>query len=501
MSLIVQANLFFQKNQIKQAEQLYRQLLKVNPNDIDALWGLGKVALALDSYQPSYDIFSRCVQLSANIPPLWLSLAQSCQKLQRFVQAEQALLKAYAIKKDFSPSLLALAIFYGQSNQLDKAEIYLDKLLKLSPYNVRAFSLKVRIKHQNSIDAYAQNFLDKLTHKSTSLNQREQILLHYAFAQLFHQAQDYEQAFHHYTQANNIQLSQADFCVDDMAPYFFQLTDTFSASFFKKIKQMQTSKSQALGVHLKKESPLTPVFIVGQPRSGSTLLEQMLLSHSKISSAGELPFLAGDIAQGIFRLTKQPFPQGCKLLTLEECESLGAHYLSNMQALAPNADYIIDKMPANYQSIGLIKMLFPHAKVVHISREVKSVSWSIFSNHFDASEPYFCSMDEIVKYHKYYRRVMLHWQQVLPEFIHHVSYESLVAEPKESLTKLLDFCSLDFENACLDFAKESRHIDTLSDIQLRNGLNNHIKTSWQPYAKYLPSCFAELTNTIYGIRD
>jgi len=494
MSLIDQANLLLQKKQIQQAEQLYRQLLAQNSNDIDALWGLGKVALALDSYQASYDIFNRCVQLSAHMPPLWLSLAQSCQKLHRFDQAEQALVKAYAIKKDYSPSILALIVFYSQSNQLGKAKKYFKALFHIDPDNVRAFCLKIRVKEYNELNEYTQKFLTKLTAQEIVFSHQEQILLHYAFAQLFQQSKDYKQAFHHFTQANKLQKSQISFSVADMQDYFSQLTCTFSTTFIDKIKQEQAlssqdSNTQILDTQASNEPSFIPIFIVGQPRSGSTLLEQMLISHSDISSAGELPFLAGDIAQGIFQLTKQEFPEGCKHLTLKQCESLGQHYLTNMQAIAPNAKFIIDKMPANYQSIGLIKMILPQAKIIHISRAVKDVSWSIFTNHFDAPEPYFCSLTEIAYYHKNYQQVMSHWQQVLPEFIHHISYESLVASPTEELTKLLNFCSLSFQEECSSFSNEQRHIDTLSDVQLRSGLNSSVTTAWLPYKEYLPAYF------------
>lgn len=493
MSLIVQANLLFQNNQIKQAEQLYRQLLKANPNDIDALWGLGKAALALDSYQPSYDIFQRCVQLSPHIPPLWLSLSQACQKLHRFEQAEQALLKACAIKTDYCPSLLALATFYCQSNQREQASKLFKQICDIEPDNVRVFCLKVRIKTQNKIDSYAQGFLTKLLNKNTLYTQTEQILLHYAFASLFQLSKDYPKAFQHYELANNLQAQQASFKVADMLDYFNQLKETFSADFIKEIEQKQAEANhKALDFPENNQPNLTPIFIVGQPRSGSTLLEQMLVSHSGISSAGELPFLAGDIAQGVLQLTSQAFPKGCKHLTLAQCNTLGEHYLANMHVIAPNAKFIIDKMPANYQSIGLIKMLFPHAKVIHISREAKSVSWSIFTNHFDVPEPYFCSMQEIVQYHKCYQSVMIHWQQVIPEFIHHISYESLVSSPKETLTALLGFCDLNYQDACLDFAHESRFIDTLSDIQLRAGLSQKIEQAWLPYKDLLPACFDEL---------
>jgi tetratricopeptide (TPR) repeat protein len=487
MSLIVQANLLLKQNQITAAESLYRQLLKQNPNNIDALWGLGKVALAFDSYQASYDIFTRCVQLVTNASPLWLSLAQSCQKLKRIEEAEQALLKAYEIKKDSITTLLSLVIFYCQSNQFIQAKKYLDILFSIAPNNIRAFCLKVRINMQSMLDEAAQTFLKKLTEKSDSLTQYEQILLHYAFAQLYQQSSNYKQAFYHFTQANRLQTLQVSFKVADMKGYFSQLMSTFSSTFIDKIK-----KEQAVNLTQPEKPLLTPIFIVGQPRSGSTLLEQMLISHTDISSAGELPFLAGDIAQGIWQLTKQEFPQGCAHLTVKQRESLAQHYLANMQTLAPKAKFIIDKMPANYQSIGLIKMLFPHAKVIHISRAVKDVSWSIFTNNFDAAEPYFCSMSEIVNYHKNYQQVMSHWQQVLPEFIHNISYEGLVASPKESLTKLLNFCSLSYQEKCLSFENKSRHIDTLSDIQLRHGLQRNIGKGWLPYQEYLPTFFNTL---------
>jgi tetratricopeptide (TPR) repeat protein len=488
MNAIVQANLLFQQDKIPQAEKLYRQLLRQNPNNIDALWGLGKVALALDSYQPSYDIFSRCVELSAHVPQLWLSLAQSCQKIHRIEQVEQSLLKAYAIKTDYVPTLLALAIFYCQSNKLTQAGRYLDELFIIEPSNVRAFCLRIRSKIQQKLDTNVEGFLDELSKQDATYTIQEQILLHYAFAQLCEQSANYKQAFFHFTQANKLQQSQVLFSVAQMQDYFSQLISTFSRSFIDKIKN-----EQARSLLTTKKHAVTPIFIVGQPRSGSTLLEQMLISHSEISSAGELPFLAGDIAQGIWQLTQQDFPQGCKQLTAAQCVSLGNHYLDNMQLIAPNAAFVIDKMPANYQSIGLIRMLFPEAKVIHISRAVKDVSWSIFTNHFDAAEPYFCSLSEIGQYHQNYQQVMSHWQAVLPEFIHHITYENLVASPKETLNQVLHFCSLAYQESCLSFANETRYIDTLSDIQLRHGLKADLNTAWLPYQKYLPTCFDELT--------
>ncbi len=482
MSLIVQANHFLQQGKIKQAEQLYRQLLRTNPNDIDALWGLGKVALSLDSYQASYEIFSRCVELAPKVPQLWLSFAQACERLRRFKETEQALVHAYQLNHDYLPSVQALAIFYCQSNKLNKANKFLDAMVHCEPENIQAFALRVRIKSESSLSNYAKEMLKKLTQGKDDISSNDQILLHYAFAQLFQQTGDLEQAFFHFKQANDKQSAGISFSVVGMNDYFASLINIFSTELIEKFSNYEANTI----------TDLIPIFIVGQPRSGSTLLEQMLSAHSDISTAGELPFLAGDIAQGIVQITGQDFPQGCKKLTTEQCQSLGKHYLNNMQTLAPNAKFIIDKMPANYQSIGLIKMLLPQAKIIHISRDVKDVSWSIFTNHFAANEPYFCSFEEISLYHEMYQQVMNHWEKVLPDFVHNISYEALVKNPTEELTSTLAFCGLSFQSVCLNFSEQARYIATLSDVQLRTGLQVNRTKAWQIYEKHLPSCFKQL---------
>ncbi|MDP7591357.1 MAG: sulfotransferase [Litorilituus sp.] len=482
MSKILQANQLFQQGRLTEAEQIYRELLRTNPKDIDALWGLGKVALALDSYRASYDIFTRCVNLVANVPQLWLSLASACERLKRYTEAEQALVRAVELNPVFLPSLQAIAVFYCQSNQRDIANKYLDDLIKIHPENCQAFALKVRIKSQLDFDDYTDYMLEKVKGNSNCLNSQEQILLHYAFAQLFQQAGKFKEAFFHFQQANDTQRSLVTFSVADMQSYFACLIDTFSIELLTRFSSPAVSQ----------KTSLTPIFIVGQPRSGSTLLEHMLSAHSDIDSAGELPFIAGDIAQGIAQLTGQEFPFACQKLTIKQCELLGQHYLKNMQTIAPNANFIIDKMPANYQSIGLIKIILPQAKVIHISRDAKDVTWSIFSNYFEANEPYFCSFEEIAQYHQNYQQIMAHWQKVLPEFFHSVSYDILVKNPQEVLSKVLAFCGLTYQTSCLDFAQQEGYVATLSDVQLREGLQAKRTKAWKNYEALLPICFHDL---------
>jgi len=487
MTTINQANQYFQQGDFKQAEALYRQLLQKNPHDINALWGLGKVALGFDNYQAACDIFKQCVSLFSQEPRLWLSLAQACQKLTNFDQGEHALIKAYELNKEYLPSLLALAIFYCESGEFDRAESYLAQILAIKPEHVRAFCLLVRIKRINLLNPLSQLLLSQLSSAKTQLSNTNVILLHYAFFALFQQAKEYKQALEHVEKANAAQYALTDFTVDDMQPFFNDLISSFDEKSFLK-HQHSTENSE--------NSELVPIFIVGQPRSGSTLLEQMLIGHQEISSAGELPFLAGDIAQGVFQLTGKHFPQGCSHLSAQQCQTLGQHYLKSMQSIAPNAKYIIDKMPANYQSIGLIKMLIPQAKVIHITRDPIDVSWSIYQNNFESPEPYFCSLSGIIKYNSYYQQVMSHWQKFIPDFVCTIEYSKLVSNPTEELSKVLAFCGLAFESECLTFSEKNRHISTLSDIQLRSGMNKIQTGAHLPYQELLPQIWQDFVTDL-----
>lgn len=481
MTPINQANHLFTQGKIQQAEQLYRQLLQQNPNDINALWGLGKVGLALNSYQMACDIFKKCLHLAPQHPPLWLSLAEAYQKLTRYEQAEQSLKKAYQLNTDSAQTLLALAVFYSESGKYDDAQQHLNKLQQLHPQHIQAFCLQVRIKSVAQIGKYAEQMLNLLSDNKLPTDQ--QILLHYAFSDLYHQNKDYEQAFEHLNQANQKQRAQINFSVKDMQGYFNQLINSFDA---KMLADRPLKPSEEI------DSNPIPIFIVGQPRSGTTLLEQMLIGHSAISSGGELPFIGGDIAQGLHQITGKHFPEACRLLQPQHCEALAAHYLKSLKSLAPDASYIIDKMPANYQSIGLIKMLMPQAKVIHITRDPVDVSWSIYRNHFSSPEPYFCSLNEIGQYHHSYERVMQHWQNVCPGYIHTIAYQDLVTHPQREISKVLQFCGLEFESMCLEFSQQQRYIGTLSDVQLRQGIQTNTAGAWQPYRQHLQPLFDAL---------
>ncbi|TRX53998.1 tetratricopeptide repeat-containing sulfotransferase family protein [Thalassomonas sp. M1454] len=484
MSSAILAKQYLQQGKYKQAEQVYRQLIEINKQDVNAIWGLGEVAYYLNSFKQAYNLFVRCLSIEPNQPTVYLSLANACIRLQKLDKAEQALKFAYQINTKSINTLIALAVFYCEQNQLDESQKYIEQLQVAEPLNIRAFALLVRMGRlclgNKKDQTYLGSMLAKLTSKKSEISCENKALLLYGFAELNHKAKQYQQAFSYFYDANKLQRQQINFSVKDMQPYFNSLLSTFNKPLL--------DNSLATDV----QPTLTPIFILGQPRSGSTLLEQMLLGNPLIASAGEMSLMAGSIADGIVGLTGEHFPHGCAKLTSQHRHKLAQYYLNQLQTIAPSSNYIIDKMPSNYQSIGLIKMLMPHAKVIHISRDHLDVNWSIFRNNFAEPEPYFCSLAEITEYQESYQKVMQHWNNLIPEFVYNVRYEELVENPQIELEKLFNFLNLELHAECMSFEGSSRYIGTLSDIQLRQGLQSKFQRQWQPYKQYLKPYWPEL---------
>ncbi|WNC73170.1 sulfotransferase [Thalassotalea psychrophila] len=481
MSSIILANQYFSQGQFKKAEQVYKQLLGENKTDINALFGLGKVALQLNSFQQAYNLFVRCLSVSTNQPAIYLALATACKKLMQIEKAEQALLAAYRLNETLVNTLAELAVLYCEIGSFDKSERYITELQKVEPENIQAFSLLVRMQkisfNDSSYKQLITKMIDILSSNSQQLSNKDKANLSYSFAELYHRNKQFDQAFKYFNKANEIQLAEINFRVEDMKPFFNSIVNVFD-------RTLLNTPSTDIKIEEFKDK-VTPIFIVGQPRSGSTLLEQLLTNHTEICTGGELSFMAEDIANGMYQITGKEFPHACQQINDKHKSLLGEHYLKQIRSIAPQAKNIIDKMPSNYQSIGLIKQLMPHAKVIHITRNKTDVGWSIFRNNFEALEPYFCSLSEIAEYQKQYQIIMEHWQTIMPEFIHNIAYEDLVENPETAIKNILEFCQLDLQKQCYELKNESAFISTLSDVQLRQGIKKKGNSSWQSYKKYL----------------
>ncbi len=231
-----------------------------------------------------------------------------------------------------------------------------------------------------------------------------------------------------------------------------------------------------------------PIFIIGLPRSGSTLLEQILASHSLVEGTQELP----DVQQIVTRLrgfdsdTADPrYPRILETLSAEDFRELGAQYLTGTRVYRTDRPYFIDKMPNNFRHLGLIHLMLPNAKIIDARREPMACCFSNFKQLFANGQEFTYSLEDIARYYRTYLELMAHWQAVLPDRILRVQHEDVVADLEGSVRRLLDFCRLPFEPQCVAFHETKRSVRTASSEQVRRGLNREGLEQWRHFEPWL----------------
>lgn len=229
-----------------------------------------------------------------------------------------------------------------------------------------------------------------------------------------------------------------------------------------------------------------PVFIVGMPRSGTSLAEQILSSHPEVHGAGELNYIHDIANQLMFSLGDAAlFAEKVVGLDRAAAKALAGQYLRKVSAFSPDAARITDKMPHNFTFLGLIALLLPGARIIHMRRSPLDNCFSIYSNMFSAAHGYANDLRTLGDYYVEYARLMDHWRQVLPGRIHEVRYEDLVADQEGVTRRMLDFIGLDWHPACLEFFANARSVSTISRWQVRQPIYRTSVDRWRPYERHL----------------
>ncbi len=231
------------------------------------------------------------------------------------------------------------------------------------------------------------------------------------------------------------------------------------------------------------------------PRSGTTLVEQILSSHSDVYGADELN-LVPDILKESFTSSdnKVSFSKFKKLDKIE-LEKIGEKYIKNLKALSPASKKISDKLPINFKWIGLIKLILPNSKIIHCNRNSKDVCLSIFKNYFVSDKlKYAYNLKELTEFYKLYSNLMKHWEKTLPKFIYNIKYENIIHNPDREIKRLLKACDLGWDANCLKFYENKRAVKTASDTQVRKKIYKTSLYSWKKYKKFINKFFKKLPN-------
>ena len=451
------------------------------PEHPQALYSLVQVGIRSGAAEQVLPKLVQCVDLLPKEPGPLLQLAQVSAELTLATQADacyQLLLRRFPA---WPHGYFGYAGFLQAQGEMEQATANLIKTIELNPEHCGAYLALAgasKISNEEPIVAAMTQLLAKMTSSPEAQN-LERVQLHYGLGKAMADQSHYAKAFEHWQNANQLQLQECQFRVAQMKPVFEQIKEAF------------ISQDDHINI-IRRTDTLTPIFIVGLPRSGSTLLEQMLSSHTEIETAGEVHYLADILVRKLQDLTQKSYPLGLNKITREQFLRLGQSYLSKLQSHHPKSKYIIDKLPANFQSIGLIRKALPNAIIVHLTRNPMAVGLSIYRNYFLANEPYFCDLDEFAEYYQMYKGLMSFWQELHPDIYYELSYESLIESPKEQLSQLLEVCGLQWQEQCLDFYKSTKRVTTLSASQVRQPIYQTSIDDWQNYSSFMQGFAAKM---------
>ena len=494
------------EGKLLKAEDLCRKFLRAQPKHVEGMRLLADIGARLGVLEDADILLENAVNLEPDNVQLRLDYIQVLRKRQKF---EKALEEAKALyKRNPSDPVFQshLAIELMQTGDYDGALKLFDTVLKVLPndaatHTSRGHALKTAGEQDQAIEAYraackarpeqgdawyalanlkTYTFTNQeLQHMQSlegvdTLSHSDRVHFCFALGKAFEDVKDCENAFRYYDKGNALKRAQSRYTSETMQA-------EFEAQKHACTKELFQAKSGS------GYSAPDPIFILGLPRAGSTLIEQILASHSQVDGTLELPNILS-LAQrlrGRNRTDGGAYPACLHDLTPETFEELGRDYIETTRIHRQGAPFFTDKMPNNFRHIGLIHLILPNAKIIDARREPMACCFSGFKQLFAEGQEFTYGLDEVGRYYRAYVDLMAHWDAVLPGKVLRVQHEDVVADLEGQVKRILSFCDLPFEENCVAFHKTKRAVRTASSEQVRQPINTKGLDVWRDFDPYL----------------
>jgi len=499
----------------KKAEGIFREILTLDAAHVAALTGLAALSLAADVSGDAERLLRHALRQSAHSPLAWRGLAQTLLAQGRLEEALAAARHGVRLEPKNPHTWITIAGVSTRLMRQDEALTAYEQAAQLQPPDVR---LRLSIGHvQKTLGkrpeseasykaaleldpGFAEAYwsladLKNYSFSAAEVATMEQLLasdkrgraneaqLHFALGRAYEQRQQYPQAFAHYAQGNALKRLDTPFDIDHFERRSARIRAFFDESFFAARAGAGDPSS-------------APIFIVGLPRSGSTLVEQILASHSRVEGTMELPNIVAianefdDLVPG-----RDGYPETVRGASNAQLTALGAHYLAQTAPLRGGRERFTDKLPNNFSHVGMIQAILPHATIIDARRHPMDSCFSTFKQHFAQGQAFSYDLGDLGRYYHCYLSLMDHWDRVLPGKVLHLQYEELVRDPETHIRRLLAHCGLAFEAACLAFHETQRSVRTASAEQVRQPLYSsgvgywrHFATELEPLRRALGDC-------------
>ncbi len=466
----LQALAAVQARQPERAIELFTHTLKLKPNFAEAHNNLGNMFREAGKHKEAADAYRKAVRLRPDNAVFHSNLGSGLHQLGEFDAARKAFGKAVHLDPGYADAWCNLAVVLGILGEKKEKIAACEKTLELKPYYGQALQMLAQDRRWSEKDArYAQmeTYAD-----DPSVPLEDRINIGFGLGKINEDLEEYDAAFHYYQRANLLKRQTISLDIHQTQLQLAQI--------------MQLCSKEWIAVRAEHgHKDARPVFIVGLPRSGTTLIEQVLDRHSNIHGAGELLHIP-QIVRGVERDAHMRYPACMQRVPDPVYAQMGAHFMKEVNALAPNVAHIIDKMPGNFAHVGLIKAILPQAKIIWCRRDARDNAISIYKRQFGGFVPYAYDLYEIGRMVALSERMRAHWSEALPEgdFIE-VAYEDVVADIEKQARRLTTFLGVEWEEACLSFHENKRAVTTASYEQVRQPLYDRSVGVWKHYETHL----------------
>ena len=504
---------------IAKAEQSCRGFLRENPHHVEGMRLLAQIAVKMNVFDEAEFLLESAALLEPHNVPLKADYINILRKRQKLVEAREHAQELFKSDKDNLYFKSQFAVISMQLGDYETALALFDELLTAMPgepvtLTSKGHALKTIGDTEAAISCYREACREGVIHgeawqslanlktykfedsevarmesliKNPGLRKMDRVYLYFGLGKAYEDRREYDQAFSNYASGNQIKRDESRYIAEHMSEEFEQQRRVFDT--------LAPSRDGF-------EAP-DPIFIVGMPRAGSTLLEQILSSHSQVDGTQELPNILSAVHQLRSRnkdFDRLNYPRAIKDLSASDLRDFGRAYIEDTRTHRKEAPFFIDKMPNNFRHIGLIKRILPNAKIIDARRHPLSCTFSCFKQLFAEGQEFSYNLEDLGHYYRDYVRLMDFWHQCFPNEILHVQYEDVVDDLESQVHRILAYCNLPFEEACLSFWETERAVKTPSSEQVRQPIFKSGVENWQEFESHLGPLKEALGETLHEYR-
>ena len=522
-NILLHINQIFNEGNIKEAEKKCREFLTVNPTNTHAMSILSDIASRLGHLNDAEFLLESAVKLSPNdseIRKKYLLILRKRQKFTKTMEQADILIEQFPDNLSFQAQK---AIEVMQNGDHEESIRLLDKILKKAPLDPNTLTAKGHAektlgKTNDAIHSYQSAYNSKHDHgeayfslanlktykfddeeiqqmknqlKRVDISISDRTYFHFALAQACEAIEDFDEAFTQLDSGNHIRKQQTKYSIDRMNQEIQAQIDVCDKEFFDQMGSGGINTNE-------------PIFILGLPRAGSTLIEQILASHSMIDGTLELPnilTMAQDLRGEDIYGTLGKYPGSMKNLSSDERKEMGNRFITDTKMHRDNAPMFTDKMPNNFRHIALIHLIMPNAKIIDARRYPLDCCFSMFKQLFAQGQEFTYGLKEAGSYYSSYVKLMNHWDNVLPGKILTVNNEDVIDDLEGQVRRLLNFLEIPFEQNCISFHETDRSVRTASSEQVRQPINKKGQGRWKPYAEHLKPLINSLDKNLLHQED